>query len=67
MVTIMTAVPVDSETAIAWQDSSRQRCSLSRTTVEAIRESLRRTTATILKLQELLSQSDETIERLRTP
>jgi hypothetical protein len=63
----MTAVYIDSETAMSWQDSSKERCSLSRTTAEAIRTSLRRSTATLLELQELLSKSDETIERLRTP
>jgi hypothetical protein len=67
MVTLMTTVYIDRETAISWQSSCKERCSLSRATAEAIRESLRRTTATILKLHELLSQSDETIRRLRTP
>jgi hypothetical protein len=67
MVTLMTAVYVDTDTAISWQSSCKERSLLSRNTAEAIRVTLRRTTATILKLQELLSQSDETIERLRTP
>jgi hypothetical protein len=67
MVTLMTTLYIDSETAMSWQNSSKEHGSVSRSTAEAIRESLRRTTATILKLQELLAQSDATIERLRTP
>ncbi len=65
MVRLLTTLHIDSETTISWLPSSGQRCSLSRATARAIRDSLRRTTATILRLQELLHQSDETIERLR--
>jgi hypothetical protein len=66
MVRLLTTLHLDSETTISWLPSSRQRCTLSRTTARAIRDSLRRATATILRVQELLRQSDETIERLRT-
>jgi hypothetical protein len=61
----MTAVYIDSDTAISWHPSSKECRGLSRAAVEAIRNSLRRTTATVLKLQDLIVQSDETIERLR--
>jgi hypothetical protein len=65
MVRLLTTIHIDSETTITWLPSSRKRFSLSRATAQAIRESLRHTTATVLHLQELLSQSDETIERIR--
>jgi hypothetical protein len=64
MIRLLTTLSIDSETSISWLPSSGQRCSLSRATARAIRDSLRRTTATILKLQELLHQSDETLRRL---
>ena len=67
MVRLLTTIHIDSETTVSWFPSSRQRCTLSRTTARALRESLRRTTANLLKLQELLRQSEETIRRLRDP
>ena len=67
MVRLLTTLHIDSETTISWLPSSGQRCSLSRSAARAIRDSLRRTTATILRLQELLHQSDKTLERLRDP
>jgi hypothetical protein len=67
MVRLLTTIHIDSETTVSWLPSSRQRCALSRATARAIRESLRRTTANLLKLQELLRQSEETIRRLQDP
>jgi hypothetical protein len=66
MITLMTAIYIDSETALSWQRSSKECCELNRATAEAIRESLRRATDTLLKSRELISQSAETIERIRT-
>jgi hypothetical protein len=65
MVRLLTTLHLDSETTISWLPSSRQRYTLSRTTARTIRDSLRRTTATILRVQEMLRQCDETIQRLR--
>jgi hypothetical protein len=65
MVRLLTTLHIDSETTVSWLPCSGQRCSLSRTTAKAIRDSLRRTTAAILRVQELLHQCDETIQRLR--
>jgi hypothetical protein len=65
MVRLLTTLHIDPETTISWLPSTGQRCKLSRSTTRALRESLRRATATILRLQELLSQSDETLDRLR--
>jgi hypothetical protein len=62
----MTAIYMDSETALSWQRSSKECCELDRATAEAIRESLRRATDALLKSRELISQSAETIERIRT-
>jgi hypothetical protein len=65
MLRLLTTLHLDSETTISWLPCSRKRCRLSRSTARAIRDSLRRTTANILRLQELLRLSDETLERLR--
>ncbi len=65
MVRLLTTLHIDSETTVSWLPNSRQRCSLSRTTARAIRNSLRRATATALRVQELLHQSDQTMARLR--
>ena len=65
MIRLLTTLHIDSETTISWLPNSGQRCSLGRSSVRAIRDSLRRSTAAILHLQDLLHQSEETIERLR--
>jgi hypothetical protein len=67
MVRLLTTIHIDSETTVSWLPSSGRGCALSRATARAIRESLRRTTANLLKLQELLRQSEETIRRLQDP
>ena len=65
MVRVLTTIHIDSETTISWLPSSRKCFALSRATARALRDSLRSTTATVLHLQELLSQSDAALGRIR--